>query len=136
MENATKALLIAAAVLISILVISIGLIVFRMASGTIQEANLNKAEIASFNGEFEAFEGKTVSGAKVNAMLRTVLSHNTVTTDAGRKISVTGDITLSTSATALPTTMADTGRSYTVSCTIGDAGYITTISVTENNKKK
>ncbi|MCI8587010.1 MAG: hypothetical protein HFJ49_00160 [Clostridia bacterium] len=134
MENATKALLIAAAVLISILVISIGLIVFRMASGTIQDANLNEAEIASFNEKFQAFQGKTISGSKVNAMLRTVLSHNTVNTDAGKKVSVTGDITLAAAATALPATMADTGKTYTVTCTIGPAGYITTISVTLNNK--
>ena len=132
MENATKALLIAAAVLISILVISIGLIVFRMASGTIQDANLNEAEIASFNEKFQAFQGKTISGSKVNAMLRTVLSHNTV--DTGKKVSVTGDITLAAAATALPATMADTGKTYTVTCTIGSAGYITTINVTLNNK--
>lgn len=132
MENATKALLIAAAVLISIAVITIGLIVFRMASGAISDVNMSEAEITSFNEKFNGFEGSRVSGSKVNAMLKTVLQHNTMNTDAGRQVAITGDIALATNATSLPSVMADTGKTYTVKCTIGSAGYVTSITVTLN----
>lgn len=132
MENATKALIIAAAVLISIAVISIGIIVFRMASGAINDVDLNDPAIASYNEKFTGFEGKRVAGSKVNAMLKTVLQHNTLNTDAGKQVSITGDIELAVDATSLPATMADTGKTYTVQCTIGKAGYITGITVTEN----
>ncbi|MCI8655123.1 MAG: hypothetical protein HFJ48_04545 [Clostridia bacterium] len=133
MENATKALLIAAAVLITIIVISLGLIVYRMAAGAVNDANLNEAEITTFNSKFEAYEGKTVSGSKVNQMLRTVLAHNTTNTDTAKKVSVTGAVTMANTATSLPDTMADTGKSYIVKCVIGSSGFITSITVTANN---
>ena len=40
MENATKALLIAAAVLIAILIISLGLVVYNSSAETVKQANL------------------------------------------------------------------------------------------------
>ena len=50
MENATKALLIAAAVLVAILIISLGLVVYNMAAETVNNsANLSEYEIQSFN---------------------------------------------------------------------------------------
>ena len=45
MENATKALLIAAAVLVAILIISLGLVVYNMAAETIGSVNLSQQEI-------------------------------------------------------------------------------------------
>lgn len=135
MENATKALLIAAAVLIAILIITLGIVVYRMAAEAMQDANLNDAEITKFNGKFEAYEGPVVSGSKVNSMLKTVLTHNLNNKDEGRQVTITGDIALATTATALPDNRADTGKTYTVKVIYGDAGYITTINVTANGSK-
>ena len=53
MENATKALLIAAAVLVAILIISLGLVVYNMASETVDNAgNLDEYQIQQFNEKF------------------------------------------------------------------------------------
>ena len=41
MENATKALLIAAAILVAILIISLGLVVYNMAAETVQNVNMS-----------------------------------------------------------------------------------------------
>ena len=76
MENATKALLIAAAVLVAILIISLGLVVYNMASETIDSVNFSGQEVTAFNDKFTQYEGKKVRGSEVNAMLRTVLNSN------------------------------------------------------------
>lgn len=131
MENATKALLIAAAVLIAILIISLGIVVYNMASETMGDVNLNEAEATQFNGKFKAYEGTAVSGSKVNAMLNTVLQHNINNTDQGKKVTVDGDISLGTNATSVET-KADTGSTYKVTCKYTPAtGLINAITVTK-----
>ena len=45
MENATKALLIAAAILIAILIISLGIVVFNVAAETVQGVNMSDQEM-------------------------------------------------------------------------------------------
>lgn len=77
MENATKALLIAAAVLVAILIISLGLVVFNMAAETVNNsANLSAQEIQSFNEQFTQYQGDNVRGSNVNALLKTALNNN------------------------------------------------------------
>ena len=76
MENATKALLIAAAVLVAILIISLGLVVYNMASETIGAVNFSGQEITAFNDQFTQYEGDNVRGSEVNALLKTVLNSN------------------------------------------------------------
>lgn len=58
MENASKALIIAGAILLSIAIIGIGMAVFQMASGTISSANMSAQEIEAYNSEFSKYEGK------------------------------------------------------------------------------
>ena len=73
MENAVKALLIAAAVLIAILIISLGLVVYNRASETVNSAgDLSEYQIQQFNEKFLKYQGTSVSGTDVNALLQTV----------------------------------------------------------------
>ena len=76
MENATKALLIAAAVLVAILVISLGLVVYNMASETIDSVNFSGQEVQAFNDKFEQYRGENIRGSEVNALLKTALNAN------------------------------------------------------------
>ena len=76
MENATKALLIAAAVLVAILIISLTLVIYRQGANAVAGANLSEAEAAQFNGKFTVYEGNNVSTSKVNALLSAVFTHN------------------------------------------------------------
>jgi len=76
MENATKALLIAAAVLVAILIISLGLVIYNMASETIDSLNFSGQEVMAFNKKFTQYEGERVRGTEINAMLKTVLNSN------------------------------------------------------------
>lgn len=88
MENATKALLIAAAVLVAILIISLGLVIYNMAADTIGSVNLSAQEIQSHNDQFSRYEGEARRGTEVNAMLTTVLNSNLAQTDVARKVAV------------------------------------------------
>lgn len=114
MENATKALLIAAAVLVAILIISLGLVVYNMAAETVNNsANLSEYEIQSFNEKFTRYLGTNVSGTNVNAMINTVFNHNLAQEDEGRKVKISGTVTLDVSQTTSPSKV-DTGKRYKI----------------------
>ena len=118
MENATKALLIAAAVLVAILIISLGLVVYNMASETIGAVNFSGHEIEAFNNQFKQYEGDKVRGSEVNALLDTVLSANMksraegLTPTAGQKfVSVNAKKATSANATKMMGTLKITAKS-------------------------
>lgn len=76
MENASKALLIAGAILLAILLISLGLLAFRGASDTVTNNNMDAAEIEAFNMKWEKFIGTNVSASNVNALISSAIAHN------------------------------------------------------------
>lgn len=79
MENASKALIIAGAILISILLISLGIMVYNQARGTIDESNLDSEAVQTFNAKFDAYLGE-ISGNTANALV-TLCNANGVTLD-------------------------------------------------------
>lgn len=118
MENATKALLIAAAVLVAILIISLGLVVYNMSAQTVQSVDLSSQEVQAQNEQFERYLGDSQRGNQVNAMLSQVLTNNTTQTDAGRKVTVywgadSSSVYLASSSTS-SAKKVDTGKTYTV----------------------
>ena len=130
MENATKALLIAAAVLVAIIIISLTLAIVRQGQEAIAGADMTEAQIEAFNAKFKTYEGSNVSTTQVKALLNAVLSNNLAETNAGtnRHISITGGkVTQETSATSV-TTISGTDY-YTVKCTYNTNGLITSIDI-------
>ena len=103
MENASKALIIAGAILLSILIIGLGMWVYTNAKGATDGANLDPQKVNAYNSEFEAYEG-TKSGTEVRALLDLVRSHNNANVDdATRNIKVL-------EATAVNETAAPTAK--------------------------
>lgn len=147
MENATKALLIAAAVLIAVLIISLGIVVYRMASQTIDSVNFSGQEITAFNDQFTQYQGQHRRGSEVNAMLNTVLASNmkssseglTIATDSSKPspkfidVKKGETVILAKNATTLaPTAMANTSKLYTVQVSMNaTTGFVDTITITE-----
>ena len=135
MENATKALLIAAAVLVAILIISLGLVIYNNSANTVKQANLSSQEIQAQNEKFTRFNGTNKRGSEVNSLLQTVLNYNLSTTDDGNKVTVTGTNapSLGTDATSI-TTQADTSALYTITVEYGGAGgLVNNITVVRQN---
>ncbi|MBR3163650.1 MAG: hypothetical protein IKF17_06105 [Clostridia bacterium] len=128
MENASKALIIAGAILLSILIISLGIMIFRNASSVVNNNAMSEVEMQQFNTKFTQYEGTTVRGAQVNAMLQAVLSNNMSVDSDSRKVKVTitgtgtENIAMAITATSLPTARAATGSTYTVTCKYGNSG--------------
>ena len=128
MENATKALLIAAAVLVAIIIISLTLAIVRQGTESINNADLSEAEQTQFNQKFTVYEGSNVSTGNVNALLSTVLTHNQQEAKAGtnRFVTVSGKASQGTNATSITRV---TGSSYyTVTCTYTN-GIVSSITV-------
>jgi len=75
MENASKALIIAGAIILSILIIGIGMYIFTMANDAISDTGLTEQQAQQFNAKFKSYEG-TVSGSKAMSLCDTVRAHN------------------------------------------------------------
>ena len=75
MENASKALIIAGAILLSILLISLGIMVYNNAKGTVNDANLDSENAQTFNAKFTPYNG-TQRGSALNSLLDTIIANN------------------------------------------------------------
>ena len=130
MENATKALLIAAAVLIAILIISLGLVVYNTSAETVKSANLSQQEVQSANEKFARYNGENKRGSEVNANIDAAAANET-----GRQVSVTLDNSEILSKTAKSITkQADTSKLYKIEVQYnGAGGLVDKIVVTTNH---
>ena len=93
MENATKALLIAAAILIAIVVITLGVFVLGKGSSLVKEnSDMSDVEISTYNSKFEAYCGKNIRGAQVRQLINAVNQHNrTNADDKSKQITLVAD---------------------------------------------
>lgn len=146
MENASKALIIAGAILLSIAIIGVGMYVFQNVQETIQDgADISARQIRTYNQEFTMYAGRQ-SGSQVRSLLDVISTHNRTQgqDDPSRVINVVeGQATdptpaptaedASTTANSAINTLKGTilsGRTYTV--TFGydaDSGLLTQVGV-------
>ena len=126
MENASKALIIAGAILLSIIIISLGIMVVNNARNQIGGANLSKEQIQTFNSQWENYVGTTKTAAEVRAMFSSVIANNVAETQSGEKryvnITNTGNIGSNLSAPDTAPTLAMPSISSAATYTI-QAGY-------------
>jgi len=76
MENASKALIIAGAILLAILIIGLGMLIFNQARDTVSQANLDQETITAFNSKFDTYIGDNVKGTTVKQLIATVRDNN------------------------------------------------------------
>ena len=137
MENASKALIIAGAILLSILIISLGIMVYNNAQDSVGNANLDQQEIAAFNAQFTPYQGTNVSASQVNSLIQQVLAVNQAEVEKGSTTRVTinyppadqdsGNTTI-TNTTAAAITTVKTGRTYQVTFSYSNS-LVSTINV-------
>lgn len=134
MENASKALIIAGAILLSILLISLGIMIFNTAQDTTKNSGMTQAQVSAFNNKFSKYEG-TIKGSEVRSLIQEVIASNgdqnnvnasrTITIQLNSADYVTGT-TVKNSSTQIETT-----KSYTVKITeYNTDGTVKTISIT------
>ena len=95
MENASKALIIAGAILLSILLISLGIMVYNNSKNAVGSADLSDVQIQSFNSQFTAYtgvSGKTVSANELKNLCEKVMTSNLSENQSktGKYVYVTG----------------------------------------------
>lgn len=75
MENASKALIIAGAILLSILIIAIGMYIYNSSTNSITNAagQISQQDIQAFNNQFTMYESRQV-GTNVKALITTIAS--------------------------------------------------------------
>lgn len=131
MENASKALIIAGAILLSILLISLGIMIFGQAQDTIGNSGMSKAEISTYNSQFTKYEGDSVKGSEVKSLIQEANASNASDSSegTGRSVTVTVDGNATTTTSGI-----NTAKRYKVECGAPDTktGYITTITITTN----
>lgn len=124
MENATKALIIAAAILIAIVLISLGVFVLGNGTQLVKDnSDMSATQVTAYNAEWEAYTGTNVMGSKVKQLKKAVDQHNRATEgDTSKTITIDGPDSV------------ESGKGYIV--TIGESDYtsgglVSTIHVEE-----
>ena len=143
MENASKALIIAGAILLSIAIIGIGMFVYNSVSETISSsADMSQEEVDAYNSEFLNYEG-IKNGSQVKQLCTLVRSHNTQAADPSEEISLiqgtASDISAPTTTGTAGTTSTEintirsgvlSGRQYTVSLGLDPStGRVTQVGI-------
>ena len=138
MENASKALLIAGAILICIVLISVGMLVLNSTTDvTDQVGDITTSQAAqSFNSNFTGYAGKQ-KGSSVKQLLSTIATNNQVQANGGNHVITvefivgSDNITTSTSAdiSALMAKLTNSAQYY-VKLTEMNNGYVSKIKIT------
>ena len=127
MENASKALIIAGAILLAILIIGLGVYIYRQAAGVIDTGTMDQLVVSQFNAQFEPYLGNNVSGSNVKQLIKIINASNRAKEDLPVTIEVDGEEVKNDSK-------IKSGNTYKVeSSSEGNkAGYIEKITITEN----
>ena len=139
MENASKALIIAGAILLAILIISLGIMIYNQASGVVNNNSMSEVDISSFNTRFTQYQGDNIRGAQVNSLLEQVRQNNvTYQDDSSRQVAIKSALTggAGTENTLKGNsnyTRAETGTTYKVECSMDSkTGLVDVITITAN----
>lgn len=85
MENASKALIIAASVLLAILIIAMGVAIFNKAQGAADTSSFDTAEINMFNQKFERYSNNQL-GSQVKSLISFAISNASTNKDEPSKL--------------------------------------------------
>ena len=150
MENASKALIIAGAILLSILIIAIGIYIFNSAQSTVDSSlqSMSSQEVDAFNSQFTSYQGDAVAGSNVKALM-TKLAANygsykdepskvpTVTfgsTNANySSVANSSDTTYTNAISSIRNTLVNK-HTYKVTMNFGAKGVIDTITIEDVTK--
>jgi hypothetical protein len=125
LENASKALIIAGAILLAILIIGLGVYIYRQAAGVIDTGTMDQLVVSQFNAQFEPYLGNNVSGSNVKQLIKIINASNRAKEDLPVTFKV-DDQPDNDSSTI------KSGNTYKVERFENNAGYIEKITITKN----
>ena len=144
MENASKALIIAGAILLSILIIGLGMLIFNQAKDAMSNTGMDKQKIDAYNSDFEAYVGINVNGTRVRSLIDTVRTHNISTQDDESLLITVTPTSINETSAGTDTTTLNTikgkiqaGKNYKVELGYDDStGYVNNVKITPVSSKK
>ena len=133
MENASKALIMAGAVLVAIVIISIGVSIISSQKGTIDQSEETSKvlQVKTYNSSFEQYAG-TNKGSVIKDLLSEIQTNNN--RNATRQITITYGTNNGTTTAAINTirNLIRPNKNYKVSLSEYDSeGYIKSITITD-----
>jgi len=130
LENASKALIIAGAILLAILIIGLGVYIYRQAAGVIDTGTMDQLVVSQFNAQFEPYLGNNVSGSNVKQLIKIIKASNRAKED----LTVTFIVKVGNIEYNNDDSEIKSGNTYKVeSSSEGNkAGYIEKITITKN----
>lgn len=133
MENASKALIIAGAILISILLISVGILVMNSTSGVQDEmtSQMDSTQKQSFNAQFTNYAKSNAKASEVKALYNIVNSSN-ASHDSTMQVEMLID---GAKATSSNTASLSTTKTYLIEIGYSEGtstGLVSKITVTTN----
>ncbi len=126
MENASKALIIAGAILISIVLVSVGVLVVNSLRPDEAIGSITQQEVDSFNSKFLSSTGNSVAGSTVKTLISTVITNNAQNADY--QISI-NDMTASADLSAYRNTINNSRRYKVLITEYATDGRIAAITV-------
>ena len=87
MENASKALIIAGAILLAIAIIGIGMYVYQNAADAMSGTDMTDQKVSTYNQTFLNYSG-TQKGSAVKTLCNTIANHNRTASDDSEKVQV------------------------------------------------
>lgn len=137
MDNASKALIIAGAILIAVMLVSLGVMLYNTASG-VAEGTIGTVEalgVEGFNAQFNQYMGSGKKASVTQGLIDKVIANNA---NGETTISVTYNGTTASTSTALTNirnSITSKDVTYTIAVTNYDTtGVITAITITKVNR--
>lgn len=123
MDNASKALIMAGAILIAVALVSLGVYLYQSAANSVTDSSawMDSAQVETQNAKFEKYQGSHVKGPEVKALIRAVgtFNANEIWPEA---ISFAGSVVSGTGASTQANAIEDRSY-YTVTMTQYDTDY-------------
>lgn len=140
MENASKALIIAGAILISIVLVTVGVMVVNSLSPDTALDEMTKQEVTTFNSKFEGAAGNSVQGSKVRSLISNVITNNAGLNDSEEKfikVNMNGTEIIDANNLSAERNKVNSSHKYNVTVQYdsksGLVNHITIVELTGNN---
>ncbi len=124
MDNASKALIMAGAVLIAVLLVSLGVVLLNSVKPMVSESEdkLDRKNVISYNSQYTIYEGTSWPASQVNKLIGLVLQNK----NNANISDVYGEVKLNKPSKILP------NKKYDITITAHDSrGVVSEITITE-----
>ncbi len=136
MENASKALIIAGAILISILLISVAVFIMNSTRGVQEEmaSSMDATQKQSFNAQFTVYQGTNKTASDLKALYNTVMTSNASHDDSLKVTLYSESDSTKAMITASTITELSSGSRYTITVNMNDEALVNEITYKKTSK--